>query len=326
MTFSVTIRTIILSFAFALLFLPFLTFAQSGNDCGFTRTLDLGVEGEDVRCLQKFLNSTGYTVAASGVGSAGHETIEFRSLTEAAVIRWQEAKGVSPTSGVFGPKSQAAYLLSKVAQLETKKTQSNIAAASTQIPQVAGVSTSESNISQSDLTKVFLQALDLIEEADDEVEHLIITGESYSDEMRNLNKAKRIFFKATTLYFEGSYADALEEIKTVINLAADAIDGVSSNNKKGSDNDSKEKKESKSNKNNAWDEVDDAWDEYDELKQEIEYAEEDSEDVEDAYDKLKEASKLLQKAEDEIDDEDYDAAIELADDAQDVLNKGMDSL
>ena len=62
---------------------------QANNECGFARTLDVGVEGEDVRCLQTFLNASGYIIADDGPGSIGNETNRFGSLTEAAVIEWQ---------------------------------------------------------------------------------------------------------------------------------------------------------------------------------------------------------------------------------------------
>src|SRR3990167_7492897 len=56
--------------------------------CTFTRNLFLGVSGEDVRCLQRYMNSAGFTVA---------------------VARWQAANNVSPAVGYFGPISQAKY-------------------------------------------------------------------------------------------------------------------------------------------------------------------------------------------------------------------------
>ena len=63
----------------------------SAAACGFTRNLELGDEGADVQCLQKFLNSTGYTVAATGVGSPGRETTQLGALTEKAIAKWQAA-------------------------------------------------------------------------------------------------------------------------------------------------------------------------------------------------------------------------------------------
>jgi peptidoglycan hydrolase-like protein with peptidoglycan-binding domain len=79
--------------------------------CTFTRPLYPGVTGADVKCLQQYLNGAGYTVAASGPGSAGNETEFFGSLTQAGVQKWQDANGIVYGSygGYFGPVSQAKY-------------------------------------------------------------------------------------------------------------------------------------------------------------------------------------------------------------------------
>lgn len=77
--------------------------------CAFTADLTIGSRGDDVMCLQKYLNSTGTTVASSGPGSSGSETTYFGSLTRAAVAKWQTTNGVLPTAGYFGPRSRAKY-------------------------------------------------------------------------------------------------------------------------------------------------------------------------------------------------------------------------
>ncbi|MDP3999647.1 MAG: peptidoglycan-binding domain-containing protein [bacterium] len=77
--------------------------------CSWTRSLTVGFTGEDVRCLQKYLNAAGHAVAASGAGSVGNESTYFGSLTRAAVAKWQAANGVVPAVGYFGPLSQAKY-------------------------------------------------------------------------------------------------------------------------------------------------------------------------------------------------------------------------
>lgn len=87
--------------------------AQSGGapatSCTFTRSLTVGVKGDDVKCLQQYLNGAGHQVASSGSGSSGNETTYFGSLTQAAVAKWQAANGVSPAAGYFGPISRAKY-------------------------------------------------------------------------------------------------------------------------------------------------------------------------------------------------------------------------
>lgn len=70
---------------------------------GLTRDLYLGATGEEVRMLQKILNAKGYTVATAGAGSLGNESTYFGQATLAAVIRYQNAKGILPAAGYVGP-------------------------------------------------------------------------------------------------------------------------------------------------------------------------------------------------------------------------------
>jgi hypothetical protein len=83
--------------------------ASSASRCSFTRSLSQGTNGQDVKCLQQYLNSAGYQVSARGAGSPGNETTFFGGLTRAAVARWQAGNGVSPAVGYFGPISRAKY-------------------------------------------------------------------------------------------------------------------------------------------------------------------------------------------------------------------------
>jgi peptidoglycan hydrolase-like protein with peptidoglycan-binding domain len=77
--------------------------------CPYTRTLVLGMEGEDVRALQVFLNAHGFPVAAIGAGSPGLETLYFGPATRAALIRYQASNGIalSQGAGTFGPRTTA---------------------------------------------------------------------------------------------------------------------------------------------------------------------------------------------------------------------------
>lgn len=84
------------------------TGTSTGN-CGFTRDLTTGVTGNDVMCLQQYLNMKGFTVSATGAGSPGQESTYFGSKTAAATAKWQAANGITPSVGYFGSKSRAAY-------------------------------------------------------------------------------------------------------------------------------------------------------------------------------------------------------------------------
>ncbi len=76
----------------------------------FTRDLTVGSTGDDVKELQKYLNSAGYAIAASGAGSMGNESTYFGSLTKLAVAKWQAANALSPAVGYFGSLSRAKYV------------------------------------------------------------------------------------------------------------------------------------------------------------------------------------------------------------------------
>lgn len=74
----------------------------------FTRDLTVGSTGQDVVVLQQFLNDNGFTVAASGAGSAGNETTYFGSLTQSALAQYQAANGITPAVGYFGPITRSS--------------------------------------------------------------------------------------------------------------------------------------------------------------------------------------------------------------------------
>ncbi len=88
--------------------------APSGMVSGsaLTRGLDIGSTGEDVRTLQKILNSDAATVVASaGVGSSGNESPYFGPATAAAVKKFQMKYGIAKAGnsgyGYVGPQTRA---------------------------------------------------------------------------------------------------------------------------------------------------------------------------------------------------------------------------
>ncbi len=76
--------------------------SSSSAACTFTRSLTVGSEGADVKCLQDALTPTYFNNAG---GSTGY----FGPVTASAVAAWQTANGVSPAVGYFGPVSQAKF-------------------------------------------------------------------------------------------------------------------------------------------------------------------------------------------------------------------------
>lgn len=85
------------------------------QDFIFTRTLQIGMSGEDVRELQKFLNANNETqIAENGDGSLGNETDYFGRGTQRALIRFQNKYkeeiltpvGLKTGTGFFGEKTR----------------------------------------------------------------------------------------------------------------------------------------------------------------------------------------------------------------------------
>lgn len=122
----------------ALCVVPMFLFAATQN---FTRTLYLGMRGEDVRAMQKVLNADPDTrIASSGVGSLGNESDYFGSATKRALIRFQEKyraeiltpSGLVSGTGVFGAKTRAkAAELLNVASVPKSETTTQVPAPST---------------------------------------------------------------------------------------------------------------------------------------------------------------------------------------------------
>jgi hypothetical protein len=81
----------------------------------FPRTLKLGMNGNDVKLLQQYFNTHGFTIAVSGAGSPGKETTYFGPATLRAVIKFQEAHadqilkplGLTKGTGLFGAATKA---------------------------------------------------------------------------------------------------------------------------------------------------------------------------------------------------------------------------
>jgi hypothetical protein len=72
----------------------------------YPKSLKPGINNEDIKELQHYLNTHGFPVSLTGPGSLGLETNFFGPKTKAAVILFQKAKGLVP-DGIVGPKTKA---------------------------------------------------------------------------------------------------------------------------------------------------------------------------------------------------------------------------
>lgn len=80
-----------------------------------TRDLFLGSGGEEVRQLQRFLNTNGFALTEVGPGSFGNETNYFGPLTSSALAKFQAANGILPAHGYLGPITRALIFVQTLA-------------------------------------------------------------------------------------------------------------------------------------------------------------------------------------------------------------------
>lgn len=116
---------------------------MNATKCEFKRDLFIGQKGEDVRCLQRYLNTTSASVNTTGnPGSLGFETDYYGPLLKNAVTTWQKMNEI-PATGYFGAVSKVKYeSLHKEKPLTTPPLTppSN---SSTQIPQASSAKANE---------------------------------------------------------------------------------------------------------------------------------------------------------------------------------------
>ena len=71
----------------------------------FLRDLSPDMVGEDVRALQRYLNTHGFPLADSGPGSPGNETDRYGRLTWLRLMEFQRSRGLTPT-GLLDPPTR----------------------------------------------------------------------------------------------------------------------------------------------------------------------------------------------------------------------------
>lgn len=78
------------------------TTTTTSGSCSITMDLHNGSSGAQVTCLQQWLIASGYSIPA---GATGY----FGAQTQAAVIAWQKASGITPAAGYYGAISRAHW-------------------------------------------------------------------------------------------------------------------------------------------------------------------------------------------------------------------------
>lgn len=286
--------------------------ASAMAPCAFSVNLEVGMQGEDIRCLQKYLNENGFKIAESGVGSPGNETGMYGGLTKEAVRRWQTARGITST-GIFGPLSRDEYLKHVASILSSQ-------VATLGGPTVLGASTSyttpsvtvEPTVSQSEkeqnAREKIIEAKELIEKTENDVDDDDGANVDVNDANNDIEDAKDDLLKALYSFIDESYDRALGKAEDVIESMNDIQDELH-----GDSSDAEEAI------NDAQDAVDNAQDEIDE-------AYHDGDEVDNARDLLDDAKEKLNDAENEFDDENYDEAERLAKQAENLAEDAVDAI
>ena len=285
---------------------------SSAVQCDFSRDLEIGSIGEDVRCIQQFLNSQGFTISQTGPGSSGNETTLFGGLTKDAIARWQEAMGISPASGMFGPLSRAKFLeklaatlSSQVASLGSTPSTSGLPLVFPSTPTPTPVA-SESQAEKQARSAV-KEALNLIEEAEDLADDAE-TVEEEEDALDEIEDAKDDLIKALKGFSNKDFDEMRSRAEDAVETLEDLIKDL------GGDED------------DAQDALDDAEEAIEDAKNEIDDADDDDEDVDEAEEILEEAEDTLDDAQEAFDDGDFDDAIELAQEAAELADEAVGAI
>lgn len=263
------------------------------TQCVFNRDLWLGSFGEDVRCLQRYLNASGYPVAYSGVGSYGREGYSFGPMTQAAVMRWQAATGQQPT-GFFRVSALAGSGSNPFSNTPIYDQDNN-------------------DSDREDARDAIDDARDAIDDANDDIDDADDKGKNVDEAEDLLDDARDDLRKARRAYNDGDYDDAVDFAEDAEDTAEDAVDEIGSSSNSGTESAARRALE------DADDAIDDAWEEIDD-------ADDDGYDVDDAEDTLEEAEDAYDDAKDAYDDKNYSKAIRLAEDAEDLADDAVDEI
>jgi peptidoglycan hydrolase-like protein with peptidoglycan-binding domain len=284
--------------AFLLLVLGAASAQAEAVKCVFDRDLELGSQGEDVRCLQKFLNGAGFVIAEGGVGSPGSETTIFREKTKEALKRWQAAQGVTPATGYFGTLSRAAYSIQSTGATP----------APTPAPVVI-TPVEDPNLALSRQVRSLLKKVrQAVEKAEEDIDEAEDDGENVTSPRKFYDKAEDKLLQALYAFLDENYTSATSLANSALEYAGDSTEDI------------------KGSKDDAEEAIDDAEAALDDAADEIDDADDDGDDVDEAEDLLDDAEDKLADARDAFDDEDYNEAKELAEDAEDLADRAVDAI
>lgn len=285
--------------------------------CSFSRTLSLGSEGEDVRCLQKFLNNQGFIISNSGAGSVGKETDEFRSKTAAAVKSWQTSQALD-ADGFFGPSSQRTYNLINSESPIFASNQSLVVSSeiSKEVDQLKKLidtlnSSKTNETKQENFDSSVASLVEKLYVARDDIEDAKDDDVDVDDAEEELNAGLENFL----LYIKSVIDNDESKQKSFSDRIKNSLDEIDAILEKESlDVDDLE------------DALNDFKDDLDELEDEIDDADDRGDDVDDAQDLFDEAEDLLDDAEDEFEREDYSDVREIIEELEDLINDIFDEL
>jgi len=332
--------------------------AHAAPSCTFDRDLDVGDEGDDVLCLQQYLNESGYTVALEGPGSIGNETDRFGGLTRDALAAWQEANSVYPASGYFGPLTRAAIMTEGAAEEggETDSVEDTLSSTGTQLDTSSDLNLALSALSPENRTQAeeLLTLLSALGVAD-VPEGTALSASAATQKpvsttapVRHENDAAALILKAIKVIrdaddaIEDSEADAdvligaredigdahddlMEAMEAyLLGDSADAYDAADHayDNALDAYEDASDNGESAE----AEDRLSELEDEFEEALEDVDEAEDDGEDTDKSEYYLTEAGELLEETEDLIDDEEYEEAFDLLDEVEELIDDALSEI
>lgn len=295
--------------------------------CDFARDLKEKDKGEDVKCLQQYLNNAGFKIADNGAGSKGKETTFFGEKTRDAVMLWQINNDVYPAEGYFGAKSRNKYnsLIKNVtpptSTTPTVSNPTNDSSSATQASIIASLNSQISTLKQElvnakngngysgDQKKAADKIKRAIEMIDNALDAIDDSSGSTKNEESDIDEAKSDLFDAVNYFFKNNYTKALDLAEDAYSTSEDVYDNLGGGDKS-------EAKE-------AIDELKVA---INDAKDEIKEAEDDDEDVDEANDLIDEANDLYKEARTAYNDEDYEEVMDLVEEAMDLVEEAIDSL